>query len=251
MKNLTESNPPRPNECLLPILMLKIQPNDPKDRLQIPEDTVENWKTNMKNCLPGNLAQKIVYQDMNKRRTIYNLGFRLTGSEEIELLHTCKDIYEGELGMYSCTVPYAPLEYVNNNSPPVEETEPPREQRQNTRTRAVAAPSPGATAEASAPPAAAPTDAPSAGVAPPAAADPAALAAAAAAAAAAAGAAAPAPPAAPAAPAAAAPAVADPAAPAAAAPAPPNTVTGESSTGNVQQDARAQLRQMMRSQRGL
>merc|ERR1711867_368194 len=117
---------------------------------------------------------------------------------------------------------------VNNNSPPVEETEPPREQRQNTRTRAVAAPSPGETAETSAPPAAAPTDAPSAGVAPPAAADPAALAAAAAAAAA---------------------AVA-PAAPAAAAPAPPNTVTGESSTGNVQQDARAQLRQMMRSQRG-
>merc|ERR1711867_128128 len=52
--------------------------------------------------------------------------FRPSEPEEIELLHTCKDIYEGELGMYSCTVPYAPLEYVNNNNPPVEKREPPR-----------------------------------------------------------------------------------------------------------------------------
>ena len=126
MKNMTESHPPRANECILPILMLKIQPNNPKDKLQIPEENVETWKTYMKQSLPGDLSQKIVYQDMNKRRTIYNLGFRLKEKKDIDLLHTCKDIYEGELGMYSCTVPYAPLEYVNSNNPPVEEREPPR-----------------------------------------------------------------------------------------------------------------------------
>ena len=37
-----------------------------KSKIQIPEDTVENWKNYMKNSLPGDLAQKIVYQDMNK-----------------------------------------------------------------------------------------------------------------------------------------------------------------------------------------
>ena len=41
MKQLQESHPPRANECILPILMLKIQPYDPKDRLQIPEESVE------------------------------------------------------------------------------------------------------------------------------------------------------------------------------------------------------------------
>ena len=70
MKNMTEVNPPRPSKCLLPILMLKIQPNDPRDRLQLPEEGVEDWKNLMKNSLPGDLAKYIVYQDMNKRRTI-------------------------------------------------------------------------------------------------------------------------------------------------------------------------------------
>ena len=74
MKELQESHPPRANECILPILMLKIQPYDPKDRLQVPEDKVETWKEYIKKILPGDLLEKVVYQDMNKRRTIYNLG---------------------------------------------------------------------------------------------------------------------------------------------------------------------------------
>ena len=137
MKNMMESHPPRANECILPILMLKIQPNNPKDKLQIPEENVETWKTYMKQSLPGDLSQKIVYQDMNKRRTIYNLGFRLTEKKDIDLLHTCKDIYEGEVGVYSCTVPYAPLEYINDDKLPAGNNEPPKEQRQNTRTPAI------------------------------------------------------------------------------------------------------------------
>merc|ERR1711867_391207 len=92
MKNMTESHPPRANKCILPILMLKIQPNNPKDKLQIPEENVETWKTYMKQSLPGDLSQKILYQDMNKRRTIYNLGFRLKEKKDIDLLHTCKEI---------------------------------------------------------------------------------------------------------------------------------------------------------------
>ena len=44
MKQMQENHPPRAGECILPILMLKIQPNDPKERLQIPEENIETWK---------------------------------------------------------------------------------------------------------------------------------------------------------------------------------------------------------------
>ena len=108
MKQMQDNHPPRAGEGILPILMLKIQPNDPKDRLQIPGENVETWKENTKKSLPKELQTRLVYQDMNKRRTIYNLGFRLTEKKDIDLLHTCKDIYKGEVGVYSCTVPYAP-----------------------------------------------------------------------------------------------------------------------------------------------
>merc|ERR1711867_46582 len=156
MKNMTESHPPRANKCILPIFMLKIQPNNPKDKLQIPKENVETWKTFIKQSLPGDLSQKIVYQDMNKRRSIYNLGFRLTEKKDIDFLHTCKDIYEGEVGVYNCTVPYAPLEYINDDKPPPGNNDPPKEQRQNPRTPAIvknpppATSAPGVTPEAAA-----------------------------------------------------------------------------------------------------
>ena len=77
----------------------------PRKGSRFPEETVVKWKQWAKDSLPGDLAQKIVYQDMNKRRTIYNLGFRLKEQKDIDLLYTCPDIYEGELEMHSCTIP--------------------------------------------------------------------------------------------------------------------------------------------------
>lgn len=100
MKQMQENHPPRAGECLLPILILKIQPNDPKDRLQIPEENVETWKENTKKSLPKEPQNRLVYQDMNKRRTIYNLGFRIKEKEHINLLYSCKEIFEQEWGVY-------------------------------------------------------------------------------------------------------------------------------------------------------
>ena len=171
--------------------------------------------------LPGNISQKIVYQDMNKRRTIYNLGFRLMAQKVIDLLHTCQDIYEGDLGMYSCTIPYSPLEYINSDKPPAEDNGTPKEQRLNNRTSRVnptpGTPAPGEALDAAAggtpaPPAAAPAAAGDAGAAPPVTA---------------------------------APAVTN------AAPVPPAAAVTEPPAGDKQLDARTKLRQMIRSQRGL
>ena len=85
--DVKETTPPVANKCRLPILMIKLQPFDPATRTQIKEEDVEEWKEHVKAGLHESIRDKVVYQDMNKRRTIYNLGLRLTTKEEIDQLH--------------------------------------------------------------------------------------------------------------------------------------------------------------------
>ena len=103
--------------------MIKLQPFDPATRTQIQEKDVEEWKEHVKAGLHESIRDKVVYQDMNKRRTIYNLGLRLTTKEEIDQLHEATEFYKSEYQFFSATVPFSPLEYINDPNAPAEETQ--------------------------------------------------------------------------------------------------------------------------------